>query len=60
MTSIYYRLLANGVSSEMASRLVDKLRVTPSSNNHDRMKEIEAYLQTSIPVSVDLAWAGGP
>jgi len=56
MTSIYYRLLANGVSSEMATRLVDRLRANPSSNGHDRMKEIEAYLQNSIPVSVDLAW----
>lgn len=56
MTSIYYRLLANGVSSEMASRLVDKLRANPSGNGNDKMKEIEKYLQTSIPVSVELAW----
>ncbi len=55
MTSIYYRLLANGVSSETAARLVDRIRGNPS-NGHDRMKEIEAYLQNSIPVSVDLAW----
>jgi len=56
MTSIYYRLLANGVSSETAARLVDKLRANPSPNGHDRMRDIEAYLQSSIPVSVDLAW----
>lgn len=56
MTSVYYRLIANGVSSETAARLVDQLRANPSSNGHDRMKEIEAYLQTSIPVSVDMAW----
>lgn len=56
LTGIYYRLLANGVSSEMAARLVDKLRSIPSSNGNDRMKEIEEYLQSSIPVSVDLAW----
>jgi len=56
MTSIYYRLLANGVSGEMAAMLVDKLRANPTpGNGHDRMKEIEAYLQTSIPVSADLA-----
>lgn len=56
MAGIYYRLLANGVSSETASRLIDRLRANPARSGQDRMMEIEEYLEKSIPVSPDLAW----